>query len=151
MAAEVASSWPRCRRDWSWTRRWVAGATPGRSSPPAPTSASSASTGIPPPWQRRARRSSPSGTGSASCRAASRHVAEIVASADIVGNEGIVAILFDLGVSSPQLDRPVRGFSYWADAAPLDMRMDSVQTLTAATVVERVLRGRPRRAHRPQR
>src|SRR5439155_14511467 len=55
--------------------------------------------------------------------------------ADIVGNEGIVAILFDLGVSSPQLDRPIRGVSYWAEAAPLGVRMDSVPTLTAATVV----------------
>jgi 16S rRNA (cytosine1402-N4)-methyltransferase len=63
------------------------------------------------------------------------HISEIVGSLDIVGSEEIVAILFDLGVSSPQLDRPVRGFSYWADSAPLDMRMDSVQSLTAATVV----------------
>jgi 16S rRNA (cytosine1402-N4)-methyltransferase len=61
--------------------------------------------------------------------------------ADIVGNEEIVAILFDLGVSSPQLDRPVRGFSYWADAAPLDMRMDSVQTLTAAVVLNEYSEG----------
>jgi 16S rRNA (cytosine1402-N4)-methyltransferase len=50
------------------------------------------------------------------------------------GEGNIVGILFDLGVSSPQLDRPERGFSYWADA-PLDMRMDSAQELTAAEVV----------------
>jgi 16S rRNA (cytosine1402-N4)-methyltransferase len=58
--------------------------------------------------------------------------------ADIVGtdqSEGIVGILFDLGVSSPQLDVRGRGFSYWADDAPLDMRMDSAQALTAADVV----------------
>ncbi|MFN8035896.1 MAG: 16S rRNA (cytosine(1402)-N(4))-methyltransferase RsmH [Acidimicrobiia bacterium] len=59
-------------------------------------------------------------------------LAEIVAHRRIEGD--IVGILFDLGVSSPQLDRRERGFSYWLDA-PLDMRMDSGQLLTAATVV----------------
>ena len=44
------------------------------------------------------------------------------------------AILLDLGVSSMQLDRPERGFSYSVDA-PLDMRMDTSQDLTAADVV----------------
>ena len=60
------------------------------------------------------------------------NIEDVLAELGVSGADGI---LLDLGVSSFQLDAPERGFTYRQADAPLDMRMDNRQTLTAENIV----------------
>lgn len=65
-----------------------------------------------------------------------------------LGLQRVDGILFDLGVSSLQLDTPGRGFTYQVDEAPLDMRMDPALPLTAADLLNRLPKERLARIFR---
>jgi len=65
-----------------------------------------------------------------------RHASFGDMAAELHGGPPLQGVLLDLGVSSPQIDNPARGFSFRADA-PLDMRMDTTRGETAAEFLQR--------------
>ncbi|MDF1800795.1 MAG: 16S rRNA (cytosine(1402)-N(4))-methyltransferase RsmH [Planctomycetota bacterium] len=67
-------------------------------------------------------------------RARISELGELFAAGDVPFEGAPAAMLFDVGVASPHLDQPERGFSFQADA-PLDMRMDLRREVTAADIV----------------
>ena len=71
-------------------------------------------------------------------RFAIRHASfgDMTAELGALGIRQVQGVLLDLGVSSPQIDHPSRGFSFRADA-PLDMRMDTTRGETAAEFLAR--------------
>ena len=81
--------------------------------------------------ERCRERLSPYGTSSTVIKSNYYDIASVL---DGLGIDKIDGVLWDLGVSSVQLDEPERGFSYMHDA-PLDMRMDRSEGRTAADVV----------------
>ncbi|MBX3462366.1 MAG: 16S rRNA (cytosine(1402)-N(4))-methyltransferase RsmH [Planctomycetes bacterium] len=81
----------------------------------------------------RAQLSTPAGDGRAGARVSLHHLpfSDMREALRAAGHDRCDRVLLDLGVSSLQLDRPERGFSFMADG-PLDMRMDTSQPTTAA-------------------
>ena len=132
MADEVVEMFAPSRRASWWTPRSGAAGTPLACSMHRRIATSSGSTGTAPPSRPRRRTSPRFGDRVRLRRARFDRVGEIAAAE--AGGRPIAGVLFDLGVSSPQVDDPARGFSYRFDG-PLDMRMDDGDDERAADLV----------------
>ncbi len=81
-----------------------------------------------------AERLAPFGDRAVTSRARISELDQRFAAGEVPFEGAPAAMLFDVGVASPHLDRPERGFSFQADA-PLDMRMDLRREVTAAGII----------------